>query len=115
MSGSARAEVSMVGAGFEPAKAEPTGLQPVPFDRSGTPPGTGEFSAGRSRDHDVARVRAQLLGADTGRSPRRDPSARRSSASRSGRPSVIVATGHRPGWRIVPKSADMRASLALKV
>ena len=28
----------MVGAGFEPAKAEPTGLQPVPFDRSGTPP-----------------------------------------------------------------------------
>jgi drug/metabolite transporter (DMT)-like permease len=29
----------MVGAGFEPAKAEPTGLQPVPFDRSGTPPG----------------------------------------------------------------------------
>src|SRR5919206_504385 len=30
----------MVGAGFEPAKAEPTGLQPVPFDRSGTPPAT---------------------------------------------------------------------------
>ena len=29
---------SVVGAGFEPAKAEPTGLQPVPFDRSGTPP-----------------------------------------------------------------------------
>jgi hypothetical protein len=30
----------VVGAGFEPAKAEPTGLQPVPFDRSGTPPAT---------------------------------------------------------------------------
>ena len=30
----------MVGAGgFEPPKAEPTGLQPVPFGRSGTPPG----------------------------------------------------------------------------
>src|SRR3954453_23418533 len=28
----------MAGAGFEPAKAKPTGLQPVPFDRSGTPP-----------------------------------------------------------------------------
>jgi MFS family permease len=25
--------------GFEPSKAEPTGLQPVPFGRSGTPPG----------------------------------------------------------------------------
>ena len=24
--------------GFEPLKAEPTGLQPVPFGRSGTPP-----------------------------------------------------------------------------
>jgi drug/metabolite transporter (DMT)-like permease len=32
-------EEEVVGAGFEPAKAEPTGLQPVPFDRSGTPPG----------------------------------------------------------------------------
>ena len=29
----------MAGAGFEPAKAEPTRLQRVPFDRSGTPPG----------------------------------------------------------------------------
>src|SRR5687767_13818655 len=37
----------MVGAGFEPAKAEPTGLQPVPFDRSGTPPGGGKSSAAR--------------------------------------------------------------------
>ena len=27
------------GAGFEPAKAEPTDLQSVPFDRFGTPPG----------------------------------------------------------------------------
>jgi hypothetical protein len=34
-----RRSCAMVGAGFEPAKAEPTGLQPVPFDRSGTPPG----------------------------------------------------------------------------
>jgi hypothetical protein len=29
----------MAGAGFEPAKAEPTDLQSVPFDRSGIPPG----------------------------------------------------------------------------
>ncbi|MEN9433854.1 MAG: hypothetical protein RLZZ422_1443 [Pseudomonadota bacterium] len=26
------------GEGFEPSKAEPTNLQSVPFDRSGTPP-----------------------------------------------------------------------------
>ena len=32
----------VVGAGFEPAKAEPMGLQPIPFDRSGTPPGGRE-------------------------------------------------------------------------
>src|SRR5689334_19566296 len=30
--------------GFEPPKAEPTGLQPVPFGRSGTPPGDGHCS-----------------------------------------------------------------------
>ena len=30
---------AMAGAGFEPAKAEPTDLQSVPFDRSGIPPG----------------------------------------------------------------------------
>jgi hypothetical protein len=29
---------TVAGAGFEPAKAEPTRLQRVPFDRSGTPP-----------------------------------------------------------------------------
>jgi hypothetical protein len=29
----------MAGEGFEPSKAEPTRLQRVPFDRSGTPPG----------------------------------------------------------------------------
>ena len=40
----------MAGAGFEPAKAEPTRLQRVPFDRSGTPPGAvQEFRAYRPR------------------------------------------------------------------
>ena len=34
-----RVATAMAGAGFEPAKAEPTRLQRVPFDRSGTPPG----------------------------------------------------------------------------
>src|SRR6266516_5535015 len=34
----------MAGAGFEPAKAEPTRLQRVPFDRSGTPPNPIEHS-----------------------------------------------------------------------
>ena len=37
---------SMAGAGFEPAKAEPTRLQRVPFDRSGTPPGPVSLGAG---------------------------------------------------------------------
>ena len=36
--------MQVVGEGFEPSKAEPTGLQPVPFDRSGIPPGGGQFS-----------------------------------------------------------------------
>jgi hypothetical protein len=30
--------------GFEPLKAEPTGLQPVPFGRSGTPPRAADCS-----------------------------------------------------------------------
>src|SRR4051794_6755220 len=34
----------MAGAGFEPAKAVPIGLQPIPFDRSGTPPRRVEHS-----------------------------------------------------------------------
>src|SRR6476619_2088744 len=34
--------------GFEPPKAEPTGLQPVPFGRSGTPPGEAHCSRGRA-------------------------------------------------------------------
>ena len=29
---------NLVGGGFEPPKAEPTDLQSVPFDHSGTPP-----------------------------------------------------------------------------
>ena len=31
------------GEGFEPSKAEPTDLQSAPFDRSGTPPKTGNL------------------------------------------------------------------------
>ena len=33
-----RDQTLVVGAGFEPAKAEPSDLQSDPFDRSGTPP-----------------------------------------------------------------------------
>jgi hypothetical protein len=47
----------MAGAGFEPAKAEPTRLQRVPFDRSGTPPGVRDDS-----DHGRSAGLAQLLG-----------------------------------------------------
>ena len=43
----------MAGAGFEPAKAEPTRLQRVPFDRSGTPPGPGQSRASRVRCADA--------------------------------------------------------------
>ena len=42
----------MAGAGFEPAKAEPTRLQRVPFDRSGTPPGARQFTCWRPRPAD---------------------------------------------------------------
>jgi hypothetical protein len=43
-------DVLLVGAGgFEPPKAEPTGLQPVPFGRSGTPPGDGHSSRASAR------------------------------------------------------------------
>jgi hypothetical protein len=35
----------MAGEGFEPSKAEPTRLQRVPFDRSGTPPRVRQFRA----------------------------------------------------------------------
>jgi hypothetical protein len=31
-------EKSVGGAGFEPTKAKPAGLQPAPFDHSGIPP-----------------------------------------------------------------------------
>src|SRR6202030_3768521 len=37
----------MAGAGFEPAKAEPIGLQPIPFDRFGTPPSGTQHSGRR--------------------------------------------------------------------
>src|SRR3954453_10857750 len=38
---------SLMGAGgFEPPKAEPTGLQPDPFGRSGTPPRADDCSRG---------------------------------------------------------------------
>src|SRR5437588_3307053 len=44
--------------GFEPPKAEPTGLQPVPFGRSGTPPGTRDCSLEPMPTYDVAVIGA---------------------------------------------------------
>ena len=35
--------------GFEPSKAKPTGLQPVPFGRSGTDPWTGHNCTGQGQ------------------------------------------------------------------
>ena len=41
-------DITMVGrGGFEPPKAMPTGLQPVPFGHSGTDPGDAEDSGGQ--------------------------------------------------------------------
>ena len=42
-------DITMVGrGGFEPPKAMPTGLQPVPFGHSGTDPGAGCKQIGRA-------------------------------------------------------------------
>src|SRR5438067_8957698 len=49
--------------GFEPPKAEPTGLQPVPFGHSGTPPGTAHCSPPRSSILGVTRFDAIVVGA----------------------------------------------------
>ena len=38
------------GAGFEPAKAEPSDLQSDPFSHSGTPPGNGASGQNRTAD-----------------------------------------------------------------
>ena len=38
--------IYLEGAGFEPAKAEPSDLQSDPFDRSGTPPKLLVLTAG---------------------------------------------------------------------
>ena len=44
----------MGGAGFEPAKAEPTDLQSVPFDRFGIPPqGSFTHKNRRGADHQI--------------------------------------------------------------
>src|ERR1700677_3337887 len=53
----------MAGEGFEPSKAEPTRLQRVPFDRSGTPPGARQFREVRAARRAAARSGrlAQLL------------------------------------------------------
>ena len=52
------------GEGFEPSKAEPTDLQSVPFDRSGTPPTKHEIVAawldGR-QTRILMRIRASVL------------------------------------------------------
>ncbi len=49
------------GAGFEPAKAEPSDLQSDPFDRSGTPPRIFKVGAGtKSRTRDLL-ITSQLL------------------------------------------------------
>src|SRR5829696_8159588 len=69
----------MVGAGFEPAKAEPTRLQPVPFDRSGIPPTDARILAApagrvsRSRAGLQARIVKEPVSAPTTREDRPVP------------------------------------------
>jgi hypothetical protein len=52
----------MAGAGFEPAKAEPMRLQRIPFDRSGTPPGGGQFTEPRLGDGDQRMIGLDFVG-----------------------------------------------------
>ena len=76
--------------GFEPLKAEPTGLQPVPFGHSGTPPGrvnhcslvtverfdvlvVGAGPAGSTAAYRLAHEGASVLLADKARFPRDKP------------------------------------------
>ena len=75
--------------GFEPLKAEPTGLQPVPFGHSGTPPGArhcslvavqrfdvlvvGAGPAGSTAAYRLAEAGASVLLADKARFPRDKP------------------------------------------
>src|SRR3954468_5682181 len=54
--------------GFEPPKAEPTGLQPVPFGRSGTPPQADDCSRGVA-SASVERFDAIVVGAGPAGSP----------------------------------------------
>src|SRR6056297_3847867 len=46
-----RCRVLVEGAGFEPAKAKPSGLQPDPFGHSGIPPGPNPQARGAQRTH----------------------------------------------------------------
>src|SRR5438552_1563340 len=57
-----RYALGMGGEGFEPSKAEPTGLQPVPFGHSGIRPGVG-IVAGVRRMALVERFDAIVVGA----------------------------------------------------
>ena len=69
--------------GFEPPKAEPTGLQPVPFGRSGTPPGERHCSP---RARGVPAVSWDFApGAPSQRGSWRSKSRRRPSSSRHAR------------------------------
>src|SRR4051812_13192646 len=51
--------------GFEPPKAEPTGLQPVPFGRSGTPPGERDCSRARRGTGPVMERKEQRMRSGT--------------------------------------------------
>ena len=48
--------------GFEPSKAKPTGLQPVPFGRSGTDPWTGHNCTGQGQLCDLVVVEGRAFG-----------------------------------------------------
>ncbi len=55
------------GGGFEPPKAEPTDLQSAPFDRSGTPPKSGQSLVRRARsNHSTDTLSARPNGARRG-------------------------------------------------
>ena len=97
--GRGRGRRDMAGAGFEPAKAEPTRLQRVPFDRSGTPPGAVSVGPRRrcSRDGPAwARTPRAAALAQVGAPGARRP---RAAAARRAASAASSACGSRSGAR----------------
>ena len=86
---------TMQGEGFEPPKAEPTGLQPVPFGRSGTPPGAAIVASALVERFDAVVVGAGPAGSTAAIGSRARARACCSSTGRASRATSRAAAGSR--------------------